>query len=90
MYILEGAFNTHLKTDHNIGVGITHTETRTKKSNKKAKATKPEVVCQYCSKKYTSANLLEKHEKVHGKLVFIFRIGMVVSRDLTRNFELLK
>ncbi|XP_037045927.1 zinc finger protein 665-like [Bradysia coprophila] len=63
MYILQGAYKTHLKTEHGMLKVPKVEETITKKS----KVAKPEVVCQYCHKKYTSSNLLEKHEKVHGE-----------------------
>lgn len=66
MYILQGAYKTHLKTEHNIG--LTNVVTNVEKTSvKKPKATKPELECQYCFKKYTSSTLLEKHVKVHGK-----------------------
>lgn len=68
MYILQGAYKTHLKTEHDIG--IWKVPSTPKPSTKKTKTTKPEVTCQYCSKKYTSANLLEKHITVHGKCCF--------------------
>ncbi|KAG4073460.1 hypothetical protein HA402_000684 [Bradysia odoriphaga] len=61
MYILQGAYKTHLKTEHGMLKVPKAEETITRKS----KVTKPEVACQYCHKKYTSSNLLEKHEKVH-------------------------
>lgn len=68
MYILQGAYKTHLKTEHDIG--FVKEPIATKPSTKKTKATKPETACQYCFKKYTSPNLLEKHEKVHGEFSF--------------------
>lgn len=65
MYVLQGAYKTHLKAEHDIG--IWNVPAAEKPATKKIKTTKPEMACQYCFKKYTSSNLLEKHEKVHGE-----------------------
>lgn len=67
MYILQGAYKTHLKTEHDIGIWKDPSDGKT--TTKKSKNT---MACQYCFKKYTSSNLLEKHEKVHGKFCSIF------------------
>lgn len=77
MYILQGAYKTHLKAEHDIGIWNVPPEG--KPSTKKSKTTKPEMTCQYCFKKYTSSNLLEKHEKVHGKFLHYFFTAMVLS-----------
>ncbi|KAJ6642937.1 Zinc finger protein, partial [Pseudolycoriella hygida] len=65
MYVLQGAYKTHLKSEHNIGIWKNVNEG--KPTTKKTKTAKRELACHYCFKKYTSANLLEKHEKVHGE-----------------------
>lgn len=76
MYILQGAYKTHLKSEHDIGIYTAPNPVKT--PPKKCKTAKTEMACQYCFKKYTSSNLLEKHVKVHGKYhvdnVFFSRI----------------
>lgn len=75
MYILQGAYKTHLKNEHEIGDVLRRPKVKTESPPlaKSRKTSKLEMACEFCLKKYYSANLLEKHRKVHGKPLFVTR-----------------
>lgn len=80
MYILQGAYKTHLKSEHDIG--NYKVLNASKAPTKKTKTSKSEMACRYCLKKYYSSNLLEKHEKLHGKSFVDFGFDFILCNNL--------